>query len=476
MASDIETSIQQSSDPEASTFGVDTKSTVSQSAPGDRPDVSLRTESESEKKGSIEVTAARTQTPNTKVEKNPKTKKISDSKTLLYCRETGYRHSILQEFGIGKCPACSEELSPKSRTVERDDAEGKGEEKPTAENSEIAFEVEYEDEGGKRVGQKNWPGPFDLQEARKGVVIQDQHSILRVVSVLRTSFPADEDRSPMSLKTLKDQDVLNDPSVSIRVHSTKLVVYSQRFLKVLRSFVSYYPEINLEAKSVVIEEPYCVVAHHLRELREFQQTHNYQKNAESSAATRDGNVDSLEYDEETNRHIDTILGFVRKPKWEESVKMEESRYSHTPPTCTYQMLWLLYKPGDTVYTESNGKPAASVIQSVKVDPAVLSLQPDKLMPYKLTIWYLDFDGRHVRRWSRVVTIAPFEGEKEISTLSVVPCEIFDQFDSGKRRSMLETEGERWYQLLSPKQVRYVGDTIGLPKRKVSNHSREMCTK
>ncbi|KAI0178878.1 P-loop containing nucleoside triphosphate hydrolase protein [Hypoxylon sp. FL1284] len=134
--------------------------------------------------------------------------------------------------------------------------------------------------------------------------------------------------------------------------------------------------------------------------------------------------------------------------------------------CTFQMLWLLYKPGDTVYTESGGKPAANVIQSVRVDPAALSLQPDKLNPYKITIWYLDFDGLYVRRWSRVVTIAPFDGEREINTLSVIPCEIFDSTDRGQRRQTLESEGERWYRLLSPKQVRYAGETLTSTRRRI----------
>lgn len=324
--------------------------------------------------------------------------------------------------------------------------------------------------GGNWFGRENWSVPFDLQEARKGVSIQDENSILKVVNVLRTSFPADDKRYPTAQKMLMDQDILRDPTVNVSIHSTKLVVYSQRFLKVLRRFVEYYPGISLEAQFVTIEEPYCVIAHHLQELDEFQEAHRPQIEAAISAATKDQSTEAeAETDDEaTYRHIDTVMNFVKRPVWVESVEMEKARYSQDPPMCTYRMLWLLYKPGDTVYTESDGKPAANVIQSVRVDPAVLALQPDRLSPYKITIWYLDFDGRHIRRWSRIITIAPFDGEKEISAQGVVPCRFFDQIDSGQRRQTLESEGERWYQLLSPKQVRYAGETMDAIRRKVSN--------
>ncbi|KAI4861955.1 P-loop containing nucleoside triphosphate hydrolase protein [Hypoxylon rubiginosum] len=322
--------------------------------------------------------------------------------------------------------------------------------------------------GGNWFGRENWSVPFDLQEARKGVSIQDENSILKVVNVLRTSFPADDKRYPTAQKMLMDQDILRDPTVNVSIHSTKLVVYSQRFLKVLRRFVEYYPGISLEAQFVTIEEPYCVIAHHLQELDEFQEAHRPQIEAAISAATKDQSTEAeAETDDEaTYRHIDTVMNFVKRPVWVESVEMEKARYSQDPPMCTYRMLWLLYKPGDTVYTESDGKPAANVIQSVRVDPAVLALQPDRLSPYKITIWYLDFDGRHIRRWSRIITIAPFDGEKEISAQGVVPCRFFDQIDSGQRRQTLESEGERWYQLLSPKQVRYAGETMDAIRRKI----------
>lgn len=464
MADTQQTIAPPTSNPENSTSNPDVTPPISQSAPVDSRNETSQTDTNPENVAT--VNNAEPEVP-WRDEKDPNLGEIYESDALLYCRKKGYRHSILLEFGLRRCPACHEDLVPKIRKVNADGSVD--EEPPTAGTGDVAFEVEYTDSGGNWFGRENWSKPFNLQEARKGVAVHDQTSILRVVSVLRTSFPADENRYSHSQKTLMDQGILNNPTVSVYVHSTKLIVYSQRFLEVLRKFIGYYPGINIEAQSVTIEEPYCVIAHHLKELNAFQEAHRPLGEAIISADTKVENTKSEGEtdDEATYHHIDTVMKFVKSPTWEESIEMEEARYSRNPPMCTYRMLWLLYKPGDTVYTESDGKPAASVIQSVKVDPAVLAVQPDKLSPYKITIWYLDFDGRHVRRWSRVITIAPFDGEKEVYNLSVVPCRLFDQSDSGQRRRTLESEGERWYRFLGPKQVRYAGDTMDIPRRRVS---------
>ncbi|KAI2622556.1 P-loop containing nucleoside triphosphate hydrolase protein [Hypoxylon sp. NC1633] len=441
---------------ESNTPKVELKSTTSQA--DERPEnVSIAAHGDAQQLSSLENLEE-------DLEEKPGTKQVFDSKALLFCRKNGHNHSALLDFGVLRCPACLEELTVKKRMVKTDEALDDG-------KKSVAYEVEYGDAGGHWIGQEAWPGPFDLQAARKGIVVQDQQVVLRFVNILRTNHQSDDRRHPAINKTLMDQGILTDPSVSVSMHSTKIVVYSQRFLKVLRKFVTYYPDINLEAQSVSISEPYCVIAHHLRELHEFQEAQGRQNDAMIPASNFRNSGDEIdENDEETHRHVNTVLKFIKSSKWEESIKKEEVRYSKNPPTCTYQMLWLLYKPGDTVYAESDGKPAAGVIQSVSVDSGVLSTQPDKLKPYKLTIWWLDFDGRHVRRFSRIITIAPFDGEKEISTLSAVPCSIFDKIDSGQRRRVLENEGERWYQLLNPKQVRYAGETMGAPRRRADGRA------
>ncbi|KAI0178877.1 hypothetical protein GGR52DRAFT_278163 [Hypoxylon sp. FL1284] len=177
--------------------------------------------------------------------KTPNMKKTYLSKASLYCRRKGLSHSALAEFGLKTCPACEDDITLKTVLVHPDLL---ADEKPTpSQGGNIAFEVEYEDSGGYWFGRENWPGPFDLQEARKQVRIQDQELALRVTNVLRTSFPADERRSLSAQKLLMKDGILKDPAVSIYVHKTKLVVYSQRFIKALRGFVRYYPGINLEA-------------------------------------------------------------------------------------------------------------------------------------------------------------------------------------------------------------------------------------
>jgi hypothetical protein len=87
--------------------------------------------------------------------------------------------------------------------------------------------------------------------------------------------------------------------------------------------------------------------------------------------------------------------------------------------------------------------------------------------YKIKVWSLDFDGKYVGRVGKSITIAPFEGERPIRSLQLVPCNIIDRDDNGKWRAELEENGKKWYQLLPGGQVHYSGPVLGETKRQVS---------
>ncbi|KAI0020756.1 ATPase [Xylariomycetidae sp. FL0641] len=408
--------------------------------------------------------------------KNPALKRVFAAQAPWYCAKTGYSHSIVKDLGLKRCPACLEELAVRMRMVPIVDDAGKPNGK---DKDEISYEVEYTDQGGYWIGRNNWDEPFDLQRARKGVVNPEQQWIIRIVTVLRTSEPKDTQRTAAEKNYLMDQGILDNPRVHVSVNSTKIIIYSKRIVKVLNSIVPYYPDINLEARSVTIMEPYCILAHYLTDLERFQEGRSVQgspRNGEAGVNPADTDH-SPGSDDETWRHIETVLKFVKNSIWKGCLEEEKARHSLPTPTCTFSMLWLLFKPGDTVYFESDAKLSAAVIQAVSVDPSVLSQQPDRLLPYKITLWYLDFDGRYVRRWSKVLMIAPFDGEMEINKLSVIPCSFMDARDNGETRHKLESEGEHWYKLLTPTLVRYHGPILTArkqPKQTISGRVEVDC--
>ncbi len=63
-------------------------------------------------------------------------------------------------------------------------------------------------------------------------------------------------------------------------------------------------------------------------------------------------------------------------------------------------------------------------------------------------------------------IKPFSGEKPITSLTVIPCDIWDKTDNDELRQRLVKEGRRWFDFLSGKQVEYSGELASPDKKPV----------
>jgi hypothetical protein len=138
------------------------------------------------------------------------------------------------------------------------------------------------------------------------------------------------------------------------------------------------------------------------------------------------------------------------------------------------MLWLLFKPGKTVYMESGGQLYAYVIRSMEVDKGILSATSRLQSPqYVVELWNLDFDGRFVGRTCTLVTIAHFDGERQVTSLKIFPCEFIDRQDNGETRRNLEDLGAKWYSYLRGRQLFYSGELIGPPKRQVNTRYAQL---
>lgn len=237
------------------------------------------------------------------------------------------------------------------------------------------------------------------------------------------------------------------------VDGSMIRIHSRPILKALRRFVSYWPDKNLTGYSISIFEPYSIIFHHLDQLVAYQAT--YQTSAEASISSPQLLAESETCDENTHQHIQVLRDFLDNNH--QVVIMEEQlRHCQTPAVATYPMLWMLLKPGVTVFTKIERKLAACVISHVDYEPNVFRNSG----AYHLQLWYLDFDGRYVGRRNNSATVVPFAGEMNISSLDVVPADIFDKEDGGGMRRQLEERGEKWYNLLTPRLMHYKGDSFG----------------
>ncbi|CAF3451924.1 unnamed protein product [Fusarium graminearum] len=380
------------------------------------------------------------------------------SKTNLWCSSTGRSHAHLWDFGVDVCPRCQQDLEPTSPVPREEKA--RDESKPAKPQAKsILHAVEYRDNGHNTIGSEPWEGEFDLDS----LGLADDPAF-ELVTVLLTSIQANDDRRDWEAERLIESNILKKPNMRAKIVSKRLTVHSEPLLKIIRCYVSYYPSATVNSSALWLEEPFALVAHHHKELQEHMDA-NKDKVVNESADTEIENIKKDEDEEVTGlRHLGWLLHFFKKAVLDDMVN-EELR--HKNDMCTFRMLWLLFKPGKTVYHETDGHLGAYVLQSVDTDPGILSIVPPmRPKSYTIKVWSLDFDGKYVGRVGKTITIAPFEGERPIRSLQLVPCDIIDQDDGGKWREKLEDNGKKWYQLLPGGQVHYSGPVLGIQKRQL----------
>ncbi|KAK4667659.1 hypothetical protein QC763_0059610 [Podospora pseudopauciseta] len=373
-----------------------------------------------------------------------------EDSAAIYCPKNGRSHVGLLEFGYWECPLCNQDLSEKPlkqaaglEDEDEDDGTSGGR------NPKISHSLEYLDSGENRIAAQAWSGSFDLQTARKGI-LEKKPSVFNIVTLLKTSHLPQKHRYEYEVREILRTGILNNPNISVNVLSTRVTINSQALINALGAVVSYYPGISFGGKVLELKEPYAVVAHHLSALEDYQKTSRPKP-----------------CDKETFDHLGLLLGFLRTSVYKDKIRLEQERYSRN--ACTFQMLWLLFKPGDTVYVEFRGKLSAFVVQEVATDNGILSDFKHTFKSYEIRLWSLRYDGRFVGRSSTEMIIPHFDGERPITTLKVFPCRFVDDEDGGKMKSMLEESGKRWYDLLRGQQVHYKGEFV--EKRKDNDVSK-----
>ena len=121
-------------------------------------------------------------------------------------------------------------------------------------------------------------------------------------------------------------------------------------------------------------------------------------------------------------HAKFILNFLKSDFGDVS-RMLDNFESMTPPNLVkYCDLWMLYRPGTTVYSRANGEWEAFVIDSLDGMQIRRPSYDNRHALTRLDIraWSTNFDGEvYGRVWS-IHCVAPFHGVRDISSLPLVP--------------------------------------------------------
>lgn len=390
-----------------------------------------------------------------------------------------------KEHGEAKAKAEEAEESEKGESEEEDseDESDESEHQHQLTVDNFAHQVEYRDEGDSLLAREWRNSPLGIDEVRQG---QDGGAVAIITNVVKTNIPYEGYRTPLEKEKVLKAGIFHNPNVEIVSFRQTLHLKSVPLLKVLESVVTYYPGLNLQGKRLSLDAPFHALAHHMPELEKFRDTFvpkaevttttSLQENDDDVTTLNSGsliqNTAEYEHSEVALKHVDKILNFMRTDNiYSQQLQEELVRHKRDPPLCTFSMLWLLYKPGTTVYISSSAGIEALVVSEVQAntpnpDGLNFSMEPTTTT---LMLWNLGFDGTFVRRQKWVEVIGSFDGERPIADLRVVPVEFADKADGGQIRGRLVELGRKWFGLLrgAPQQY-YMGETMGLGRKKVSD--------
>ena len=157
--------------------------------------------------------------------------------------------------------------------------------------------------------------------------------------------------------------------------------------------------------------------------------------------------------DDTADQIGQLLDIMR-PYHEKYVLPEWDLHNMSPPLATFERLWLLFVPGERVYTKVGSKLAGFIVTSARYkdkDKISRIRNAGKRMMY-VYIWNYRLVGGKVVRHRSKVLIEEFKDQREIIVLPIFPSSIYDVLDDGGLRRKLESRGKKYYNMIKTKSA------------------------
>lgn len=290
-----------------------------------------------------------------------------------------------------------------------------------------------------------------------------------------------------------------------------LSIYSKKILKVLEQVLDYWPYLEdddffgSELKDNIVVLMSCYA-----ELKEYFNGYLQSLPAEQRAipklavescgdeAIAEARRPYLDYgaldvstdpcDEETASDLAVLLRLLAGMYRVKVVPTLTSIFLDKVPTIKYDNLWILFRPGTTVYVRLSAftnddmdghynllRRGAKVNQDSQVNDEYMAcvianwdyVEADKSAHnYQLTIkhldlemWNVQYDGTAFQRIARNASIPVFEGARPLWDLPTVPALLFDKHDGGHLRRRLEKRGHKYLSIVrEPAAIRTYSHT------------------
>ncbi|CAD6593811.1 MAG: hypothetical protein ASARMPREDX12_007682 [Alectoria sarmentosa] len=306
----------------------------------------------------------------------------------------------------------------------------------------------------------------------QNILAKSQASLFEITTMYATPAP-DTDARPKSKSRSKGD---SKPTEVLADIGTYLIIRSQLVLDILRDIVQYYPSVSLQANEFALQEPFCMLLHYRQELTERR---DQLKQAASEMTSLDRDLSSTAHE-----HLAYLTDFVHQ-RYADALSRELARHRETRAMCTYDWVWLLFRPGNIVYAWDHDTLRAYIVEEHdrqvgqetegKIGPQTLSVADDvERMPrpasLTITVWALDFDGERLGRCRDTYSIPAFDGEKPILSLPIFPNKYL-KHDKRVHQTLSTEEyliqrGRLFFEMTKRSYMEHHGETLTSPRRTV----------
>ena len=223
----------------------------------------------------------------------------------------------------------------------------------------------------------------NVQDTASGAAIEMRKHI-RVVEPPKNLFGQDPRGNP----------VLNGDIVDL-IESERMIIRSPRLLNELRKVIYWPTGAYYDGqKKLSLDTPYRSIGVYRRELAKLRNEHHSHVQSLEDQSEEDSTADKIEDTKQIVRELDLLLKEVDKVQ-SANVALEEERHLRQPQAvATFDMLWMLFKPGDYVYVNMNGCEVAARV-NLLFWQGTRSIE-DPYLTVTVRVWYLDHDGRLLR--------------------------------------------------------------------------------
>ncbi|KAK3990328.1 hypothetical protein QBC44DRAFT_394606 [Cladorrhinum sp. PSN332] len=301
-----------------------------------------------------------------------------------------------------------EEIRRRGPAVETDE---KPQEEEIVDMPDVLYRTELRSSSGRVLESCQGPKPFDKLPWDGP---NDKDGKTPVIEIFtRIKEPLGRDRSPdfdPRRDYYNDSDSENDENDRVTPEmndtrkpiKTEMVVHSKHLQAALTASVTYYPGFHQFHDMRKIEAPYQVLVHHREALEHFKLNQPSCHDAEYAATTA--------------KHIDILLNFLAETH-SEQLALEAKRWDNpSGATATFDLFWVLLKPGEIVYKEKYGQVTPFVVHKV----TRLVGSDGRQNGYSVVMWNVTFSNSRTQRRMAQVIVPPWTGERVINTLPIIP--------------------------------------------------------